>query len=91
MAGKADKKKVCPVCGVDLKLAQAGYAMGSPLASDRFHADIYVCPDCGRVSLFKAETDDDMVKCPVCGTMHHKGERCVNCALNDAVRLATKA
>lgn len=85
----ADKKKVCPVCNVDLKLAQEGYAMGSPLASDRFHVDIYVCPDCGRVSLFKA-ADRDMVKCTVCGILHHKGERCVNCALNDAVRLATE-
>ena len=82
-------KKVCPVCETELRLAQKGYAMGSPLAGDRFHVDIYVCPDCGRVSLFEAESD--MVTCPVCGTHHHRGERCVNCALNDAVRLATEA
>ncbi len=86
-AGNA--KKICPVCNVGLNVAQEGYAMGSPLASDRFLVDIYVCPDCGRVSLFKAESD--MVRCPVCGTPHHRGERCVNCALNDAVRLATEA
>ena len=74
-------EKKCPVCNVELTKKSEGYAMGSPLSFNRFHADIYTCPKCNSVYLFENEKDL-MVTCPVCGTQHHKGEECLICALN---------
>ena len=74
--------KLCPVCNVKMNLRSKGYAMGSPLSFNRFHADIYSCPQCGRVRLYAAE--EMLVKCPVCGRMHHPDEACINCAINKA-------
>ena len=76
--------KVCPSCNVDLKSKSDGYAMGSPLARNRFHTDIYSCPKCGRIFLFESERDV-MVTCPVCGTQHYKNEPCITCALNKGI------
>ena len=73
-----DKK--CPVCNVNLELRSKGYAMGSPLSFQRFHADIYSCPKCRRVRLYAA--DENLVVCPVCGHKHHPDEQCIVCALN---------
>ncbi len=77
--------KICPVCNVALKTKSDGYAMGSPLARNRFHTDIYACPKCQRIFLFEHEDEKEVwVTCPVCGTKHHKDEECITCALNKA-------
>ena len=77
--------KMCPHCYVPMEEKVANYPMGSALLSvDRFHVDIYCCPQCKLVKLFAAEAEDNLVKCPVCGTMHPKNEKCAICALNTA-------
>ena len=67
----------------DLVVAAAqeiSYAMGSHLFSDRFHVDIYTCPQCGHVELFAAKAE--LVNCPKCGTPHPANEKCPICALD---------
>ena len=77
--------KMCPHCYVPMEEKVANYPMGSALLSvDRFHVDIYCCPQCKLVKLFAAEAEQNLVKCPVCGTMHPKNEKCAICALNTA-------
>ena len=73
--------KTCPICRVGLELKTKGYAMGSSLSHNRMHADVFVCPECRGVYLYESEADN-MVKCPVCGSMHHAGEKCLFCELN---------
>ncbi len=73
--------KTCPACNVNLEPKTNGYAMGSVLAHDRIHADVYVCPKCKGIYLYESE-NDNMMKCPVCGNMHHVGEKCLYCELN---------
>ena len=73
--------KTCVSCNVPLELKSKGYAMGSSLSHSRMHADVYVCPKCRRMYLYESESDN-MVKCPVCGNMHHSGEKCLYCELN---------
>ncbi len=75
-------KRLCPYCNVELKLDTHNYTMGSFFAKKRFHTDIYECPKCGEIALYKTETDKNLVKCPVCGTKHYADEACVVCALN---------
>ena len=72
--------KQCPVCHVDLELKTKGYPMGSSLSHNRLHADLYVCPECRGMYLYESDSDR-MVKCPVCGNMHHYGEKCLFCEL----------
>ncbi|MBQ6971548.1 MAG: hypothetical protein IJP86_04250 [Synergistaceae bacterium] len=76
------EKRECPACHVKLEERSEGYAMGSALTLNRLHADIYTCPECRRIFLYESE-GDRMVKCPVCGNMHHAGEKCLFCALNE--------
>ena len=77
--------KMCPHCNVPMEEKVASYPMGSALLSvDRFHVDIYCCPKCQLVKLFASQRPDDLVKCPKCGTMHPKNEKCAICALNTA-------
>ena len=74
-------EKTCVYCHKPLKLREASYPMGSALLkADRVHVDIYECPECQRVELFAAESD--LVKCPKCGSLHSKKEKCVVCAMN---------
>ena len=40
------------------------------------------CPKCGKVEFYAAE--EDMVTCPVCGSVHSRHEKCAICALNAA-------
>lgn len=80
-------EKICPVCNKAMKLKEKAYPMGSAfLKADRVHVDIYSCETCGRVELFEAKSD--MVKCPVCGTMHSAKEACAICALNKGLDAA---
>ncbi len=81
-------KKICPNCQKEMVLEVASYPMGSAFLSNRFHVDIYSCPQCSRVELFAAK--DDMVTCPVCGSVHPAKEKCVACALNTAFDSHTK-
>ena len=76
----APRPKLCPVCGKEMELKEKSYAMGSTLFTNRFHVDIYACPQCEHVELFAAQ--QDMVTCPVCGTVHPANEKCAICALN---------
>ena len=76
-------KKICLACNRELELASASFPMGSTLAHERFHVDIYRCPACGRVELFAAE-EEELVTCPVCGATHSPKERCPICAINSA-------
>lgn len=76
-------KKMCPACEVELELAEESFPMGSTLAHERFHVDIYRCPRCARVELFAAE-EKKLVTCPVCGATHSPRERCPICAINAA-------
>lgn len=76
-------KKLCPACNCELELASAGFPMGSTLAHERFHVDIYRCPKCSRVELFAAEKQE-LVTCPVCGATHSPEEKCPICAINAA-------
>ena len=77
--------KMCPHCNVPMEEKVASYPMGSAFLSvDRFHVDIYCCPKCQLVKLFASQRPDDLVKCPKCGTMHPKNEKCAICALNIA-------
>ena len=47
--------KMCPHCYVPMEEKVANYPMGSALLSvDRFHVDIYCCPQCKLVKLFAA-------------------------------------
>ena len=78
----AEMKKICAQCGVPMELKKAAYPLGSMHIADRFHVDIYECPKCGRVEFFAAE--EDMVTCPVCGSVHSRHEKCAICALNAA-------
>ena len=81
-------EKTCVYCHKPLKLREAGYPMGSALLkANRVSVDIYECPECQRVELFAAESD--FVTCPVCGSTHHKKEKCAICALNAAVDKAS--
>lgn len=73
--------KTCPVCNVPLDLKEAGYPMGSVLAHNRIHADIYACPQCGYVALFES-APEELIICPVCGHRHSAKEQCIICALN---------
>ena len=73
--------KTCPVCNIPLELKTEGYAMGSSLSRNRMHADLYVCPKCRGIHMYESKSDN-MVKCPVCGNMHHEGEKCLYCELN---------
>ncbi len=77
-----EAKKICPGCKKEMELMVKSYPMGSVFQVNRFHADIYCCPECRKISLFEAERD--MVTCPVCGTVHPAQERCVTCALDAA-------
>ena len=78
----AEMKKICPQCSAEMVLKKAAYPLGSMHIEERFHVDIYECPKCRKVEFFA--TEEDMVKCPVCGTMHSKHEKCAICALNAA-------
>lgn len=78
----SNQKKICPHCDKEMELAVKSYPMGSVFHTNRFHVDIYRCPECRRVELFEAE--GDMVACPVCGAMHPAQEKCVVCALDAA-------
>ena len=75
-------KRACPRCENEMELKVKSYPMGSVFQMNRFHVDIYQCPDCQRVELFAAE--GEMVACPICGVSHPAQERCVNCALDAA-------
>ena len=77
-----EMKKICPHSNQEIELAVKSYPMGSVFQMNRFHADIYRCPACQRISLFAAERN--MVTCPVCGTSHPAQEKCVTCALDAA-------
>lgn len=79
---KMNAPKVCPACGDEMILEVASYPMGSAFHKNRFHVDIYLCPKCDRVKLYAAKSH--MVACPVCGSTHPIGERCIVCALNAA-------
>ena len=83
-----EMKKICPHCNQEIELAVKSYPMGSVFQMNRFHADIYRCPACQRISLFAAERN--MVTCPVCGTPHPAQEKCVTCAV-DAAFVGTAA
>lgn len=76
-------KKLCSSCQSELELAENSFPMGSTLAHERFHVDIYRCPKCGRVELF-ATQEPELVTCPVCGATHSPRERCPICAINTA-------
>ncbi len=76
-------KRLCPACQTELELASAAFPMGSTLAHERFHVDIYRCPKCSRVELFAVE-QDNLVTCPVCGATHSPKEKCPICAINSA-------
>ncbi len=76
-------KKLCPACQCELTLASAAFPMGSAFAHERFHVDIYRCPQCDRVELFAAQ-EEEKVTCPVCGATHSPKEKCPICALNTA-------
>ena len=76
-----DEMKMCPVCKVPLEAKKKGYAMGSSLSHSRMHADLYVCPSCRGIYMYESMSDN-MVKCPVCGNLHHAGEKCLYCELN---------
>lgn len=76
-------KRLCAACQCELTLASASFPMGSTLAHERFHVDIYRCPQCGRVELFAAE-QEAFVTCPVCGATHSPKEKCPICAINSA-------
>ena len=71
-------KRLCAACQCELTLASASFPMGSTLAHERFHVDIYRCPQCGRVEL------EAFVTCPVCGATHSPKEKCPICAINSA-------
>lgn len=76
-------KKTCPVCQSEMELESKSYPMGSAfLKINRFHVDIYRCPNCDRVELFAAKSD--LVTCPVCGCTHSAQEKCFTCALSSA-------
>ena len=66
-----------------MELAVASFPMGSALAHERFHVDIYRSPKCDRVELFAAE-QEAFVTCPVCGATHSPKEKCPICAINTA-------
>lgn len=74
--------KICPHCGKEMVLEIASYPMGSALMKNRFHVDIYRCPECQRVKLFAAQSK--LVNCPICGASHPAGENCIVCALNNS-------
>ena len=76
----SESVKTCTVCGKELELSKSSYAMGSHLFADRFHVDIYTCPQCGHVELFAAKAE--LVNCPKCGTPHPANEKCPICALD---------
>ena len=76
----SESVKKCTVCGKELELSKSSYAMGSHLFADRFHVDIYTCPQCGHVELFAAKAE--LVNCPKCGTPHPVNEKCPICALD---------
>lgn len=75
--------KICPNCETEMELEVHSYPMGSAFLLDRFHVDIYRCPNCDKVELFAA-AKGDMVTCPVCGSSHSAKEKCAICALNTA-------
>ena len=79
----SETKKLCPACRIELELASAAFPMGSTLAHERFHVDIYRCPKCSRVELFAAR-EEELVTCPVCGATHSPKEKCPMCAINAA-------
>ena len=81
MSEQVNNVKSCLRCGSELELQKGSYPMGSTLFSQRFHVDIYACPHCGRVELFKAQ-DDQMIICPISGTSHPAQEKCAICVLN---------
>ena len=76
-------KKYCIACQSELHLAVESFPMGSALAHERFHVNIYRCPKCDRVELYAAESLD-LVTCPVCGATHSPKEKCPICAINAA-------
>ncbi len=75
-------KKMCPHCNKEMLLKKSSYPLGNINITERFHVDIYECPECRKVEFYAAE--EDMVKCPVCGAMHSVHEKCAICALNAA-------
>lgn len=80
---KTVMKHLCSHCGTELEIAVRSYPMGSALAKERFHADVYCCPKCKKIELFASE-ERDIVVCPVCGSSHPAHEKCITCALNAA-------
>ncbi len=82
MEEKREASKLCPTCGGGMVLEVASYPMGSVFLKERFHVDIYRCPNCDRVNLFAAKSK--LITCPVCGSVHHADERCAICAINAA-------
>ena len=76
------EQHICPACHCEMTRELQGYPMGGIFVSNRFYVDIYRCPKCSRVDLFSAEGES--VTCPVCGSVHNAGERCVRCALESA-------
>ncbi|MBQ7150965.1 MAG: zf-TFIIB domain-containing protein [Synergistaceae bacterium] len=80
--------RMCPSCHTVLTLKEKDYPMGSAfLKADRFHVDIYECPECHGVRLYAAEPE--LVTCPKCGSLHSPREACAVCALNGAIDEAT--
>lgn len=75
----------CLRCNAEMKyfsretfqLGQTSFLLGNlqNLMAGALEADIYVCPDCGKIEFFTAEDDkkeDEIakIKCPKCGHVH---------------------
>lgn len=75
----------CLRCGADMKyfsresfqLGQASFLFGQlpNLMAGSMQADIYVCPECGKIEFFTAQDEqktDEIakMKCPKCGMVH---------------------
>ena len=76
------KKMDCLRCGtemqyvkrVKMQLGEAGWILGDlpHLIHGALEADVYCCPDCGKLEFFHAEHEEGMPqkRCPSCGKMH---------------------
>lgn len=81
----------CLRCGAEMVLAQSRIDLGgdgwnvlTSVLTDTFAVSVWVCPECGKVELFKVNDEEadpgEQVTCPECGAVHSVHINCPQCA-----------
>ena len=89
--------KSCPACAGPLErrlknflIGSDGYGGLSSMGLEQYAVDLFVCPQCGKVELYAAQSsrqeekqEEEQVTCPTCGTRYSPLINCPHCALHN--------